>query len=62
MSSVQNHITINFPLKSHTDAAAIKEELPPLMPDFAKVQGYRVRALLAFPALAGFNTPVPRRH
>jgi hypothetical protein len=38
MSGIQNHITISFPIKSPADAKAIKEELPPLMPDFAKVQ------------------------
>jgi hypothetical protein len=38
MSGIQNHITINFPIKSPADGKAIKEELPPLMPDFAKVQ------------------------
>ncbi|HSY68034.1 MAG TPA: hypothetical protein VK813_05300 [Edaphobacter sp.] len=38
MSGMQNHITINFPMKSPADGKAIKEELPPLMPDFAKVQ------------------------
>lgn len=38
MSSIQNHVTINFPIKSPADAKAIKEELPPLMPDFAKAQ------------------------
>jgi hypothetical protein len=34
MSGMQNHITINFPMKSPADGKAIKEELPPLMPDF----------------------------
>jgi hypothetical protein len=34
----QNHFTIAFPLKSPTDAKAIAEELPPLMPQFFKVQ------------------------
>ena len=38
MSKNQNHITINFPMKSSADGQAIKEELPPLMPGFAKVQ------------------------
>jgi hypothetical protein len=38
MSGIQNHITINFPMKSPADGQAIKEELPPLMPGFAKVQ------------------------
>ncbi len=34
----QNHFTIAFPLKSPSDAKAIVEQLPPLMPDFFKVQ------------------------
>jgi hypothetical protein len=38
MSGIQNHITITFPIKSPADAKAIAEELPPLMPDFAKAQ------------------------
>jgi hypothetical protein len=38
VSGTQNHITINFPMKSPADGEAIKEELPPLMPGFAKVQ------------------------
>jgi hypothetical protein len=38
MSGIQNHITISFPIKSPSDAKAIAEELPPLMPDFAKAQ------------------------
>ena len=36
--SHQSHLTITFPIKSPTDAKALAEELPPLMPDFAKVQ------------------------
>ena len=38
MSATQNHITITFPIKSPADAKAVAEELPPLMPDFAKAQ------------------------
>jgi hypothetical protein len=34
----QSHLTISFPLKSSADAEALAKELPPLMPDFAKVQ------------------------
>ncbi len=34
----QSHLTIHFPLKSPADAKAVAAELPPLMPDFAKVQ------------------------
>lgn len=30
----QNHFTLAFPLKSPSDAKAIAEQLPPLMPDF----------------------------
>jgi len=33
-----NHITITFPIKSPADAKAIAQELPALMPDFAKAQ------------------------
>ena len=45
----QSHLTIDFPIKGPANAKALTEELPPLMPDFAKVQdqlGYR--ALLPF--------------
>ena len=38
MSGIQSHLTIAFPIKSPTDAKALAEELPPLMPDFAKAQ------------------------
>ena len=38
MSATQSHITISFPIKSPADAKAVAEELPPLMPDFAKAQ------------------------
>ena len=34
----QNHLTIDFPIKSPASAKALTEELPPLMPDFAKAQ------------------------
>jgi hypothetical protein len=34
----QNHFTVSFPLKSSADAKAIAEQLPPLMPEFLKVQ------------------------
>ncbi len=34
----QSHLTIDFPIKSPASAKALTEELPPLMPDFAKTQ------------------------
>jgi hypothetical protein len=34
----QNHFTLSFPLKAPADAKALAEQLPPLMPDFLKVQ------------------------
>ncbi|MGB8324875.1 MAG: hypothetical protein WCE52_18095 [Candidatus Acidiferrum sp.] len=34
----QNHFTLSFPLKSPTDAKAIGEELPPLIPTILKAQ------------------------
>ena len=34
----QNHFTVGFPLKSSADAKAIADQLPPLMPDFLKVE------------------------
>ena len=34
----QNHLTIDFPIKGPANAKALTEELPPLMPDFAKTQ------------------------
>ena len=34
----QNHLTIDFPIKAPASATALTEELPPLMPDFAKTQ------------------------
>jgi hypothetical protein len=38
MSGIQSHLTITFPMKSTADTKALAEELPPLMPDFAKAQ------------------------
>ncbi len=35
---IQSHLAIDFPIKSPADAKALTEELPPLMPDFAKAQ------------------------
>ena len=34
----QSHLVIDFPIKDPADAKALTEELPPLMPDLAKVQ------------------------
>ncbi len=34
----QNHLTIDFPIKGPANAKALTEELPPLMPDFARTQ------------------------
>jgi len=34
----QSHFTLSFPLKSPADAKALAEQLPPLMPDFFRVQ------------------------
>ena len=34
----QSNLTIDFPIKGPANAKALTEELPPLMPDFAKVQ------------------------
>ena len=34
----QSHLVIDFPIKASANAKALSEELPPLMPDFAKVQ------------------------
>ena len=45
----QSHLTIDFPIRGPANARALTEELPPLMPDFARTQdqlGYR--ALLPF--------------
>ena len=37
-SKFQNHLALDFPIKSPASAKALTEELPPLMPDFAKTQ------------------------
>ena len=37
-SNIQNHLTIDFPIRGPASAKALTEELPPLMPDLAKVQ------------------------
>jgi hypothetical protein len=34
----QSHLTIDFPIRAQASAKALTEELPPLMPDFAKTQ------------------------
>ena len=34
----QNHLTLNFPLKSGADAMALAQELPPLMPDLFRAE------------------------
>jgi hypothetical protein len=34
----QNHLTLNFPLKSGADAMALAQELPPLMPDLFRTE------------------------
>ena len=34
----QSHLVIDFPITAPTNAKALTEELPPLMPDLAKVQ------------------------
>ena len=34
----QSHLTIDFPIKGPANAKALTQELPPLMPDFAKTQ------------------------
>jgi hypothetical protein len=34
----QSHLALDFPIKSPASAKALTEELPPLMPDFAKTQ------------------------
>ena len=34
----QSHLTIDFPIKGPANAKALTEELPPLMPDFARTQ------------------------
>jgi hypothetical protein len=37
-SHMQNHLTIDFPIRGPASAKALTEELPPLMPDLATVQ------------------------
>ena len=37
-SKFQSHLALDFPIKSPASAKALTEELPPLMPDFAKTQ------------------------
>ena len=37
-SKFQNHLAIDFPIKAPASAKALTEELPPLMPGFAKTQ------------------------
>ena len=39
-SNIQNHLTIDFPIKGPANAKALTQELPPLMPDFAKAQDH----------------------
>ena len=34
----QSHLVVDFPIKGPANAKALTEELPPLMPDFAKTQ------------------------
>ena len=34
-SNIQNHLTIDFPIRGPASAKALTEELPPLMPDLA---------------------------
>jgi hypothetical protein len=34
----QSHVTLDFPIKAQASARALNEELPPLMPNFAKLQ------------------------
>ena len=36
----QSHLVIDFPIKAPANAKALAEELPPLMPDFAKAQDH----------------------
>ena len=35
---IRNHVAIDFPIKAPASAKALTEELPPLMPDLAKLQ------------------------
>ena len=34
----QDHLVIDFPIRGPANAKALNDELPPLMPDFARVQ------------------------
>ena len=36
--NIRNHVAIDFPIKAPANAKALTEELPPLMPDLAKLQ------------------------
>ncbi len=36
--NIRNHVAIDFPIKAPASAKALTEELPPLMPDLAKLQ------------------------
>ena len=36
----QSHLVLDFPIKAPASAKALTEELPPLMPDFAKTQDH----------------------
>ena len=35
---MQSHLVIDFPINGPANAEALREKLPPLMPDLAKVQ------------------------
>ena len=37
-SKFKNHLALDFPIKAPASAKALTEELPPLMPDFARTQ------------------------
>ena len=37
-TKMRSHLTLDFPIKAPASAKALTEELPPLMPDFAKTQ------------------------
>ena len=36
--NIRNHVPIDFPIKAPASVKALTEELPPLMPDLAKLQ------------------------
>ena len=56
----QSHLTIDFPIKGPANAKALTEELPPLMPDFAKDAGpARYRALLPLHGQGRRDASVP---